>query len=376
MLKILVDATALRAKPSGIGLYIYHLIDELSKLQKLEKFELNIFYQPSVKNWIKGNLSAYQLLQQYSNLNCLPIPVSISHLLATHAKTICSYFDQYLDSPNLIHGTDHVVYPLPQTLKVMNIYDLTFIKYPQFVNSRVKTYSQRVKECLKWTDLILTISESTKQDIIEYLGVKPEKIYVTYLASRYTEIPQIYPSVEHLKPYILFVSTIEPRKNLTNLITAFNHLKQTHKIEHKLVLIGQKGWRYESIFVAINNSPYQQDIHHLDYLSDNEVAAFYSQADVFAYPSIYEGFGLPVLEAMTLNAPVVTSNTSSLPEVVGDAAILIDPQDPLQIAEAIIQVISNTHLRQSLIEKGKERVKIFSWEKTAQETLKAYRTIL
>lgn len=375
MLKILVDATALRSKPSGIGLYIYHLIDELSKLQKQENFELNIFYQPSVKNWIKGNLSAYQLLQKYSNLNCLPIPVSISHLLATHAKTICSYFDQYLDSPNLIHGTDHVVYPLPHALKVMNIYDLTFIKYPQFVNSRVKTYSQRVKECLQWTDLILTISESTKQDIIEYLGVKPEKIYVTYLASRYNKVPQIYP-LEHLKPYILFVSTIEPRKNITNLIAAFNHLKQTHKIEHKLVLIGQKGWRYESIFAAINNSPYQQDIHHLDYLSDDEVAAFYSQADVFAYPSIYEGFGLPVLEAMTLNTPVVTSNTSSLPEVVGDAAILIDPQDLLQIAEAILQVISNPHLRQILIEKGKERVKLFSWEKTAQETLKAYRTIL
>ncbi|GFE71284.1 glycosyltransferase family 1 protein [Chroococcus sp. FPU101] len=376
MLKILVDATALRAKPSGIGLYIYHLIDELYKLQEQENFELNIFYQPSVKNWIKGNFSAYQLLQKYSNLNCLPIPVSISHLLATHAKTICSYFDRYLDLPNLIHGTDHVVYPLPHALKVMNIYDLTFIKYPQFVNSRVKTYSQRVKECLKWTDLILTISESTKQDIIEDLGVKPEKIYVTYLASRYTKLPQISLSIEYLKPYILFVSTIEPRKNLTNLIAAFNHLKQKHKIEHKLVLIGQKGWRYESIFAAINNSPYQQDIHHLDYLSDDEVAAFYSQADVFAYPSIYEGFGLPVLEAMTLNTPVVTSNTSSLPEVVGDAAILIDPQDPLQIAEAILQVISNTHLRQSLIEKGKKRVKLFSWEKTAQETLKAYRTIL
>lgn len=376
MLKILIEATALRDKPSGIGLYIYHLLDELNKLQEKEDFNLQIIYQPSVKNWLKGNLNAYQPLQKYSNLNCLPIPVSISHLLATHAKTIGSYFDRYLDSPELIHGTDHIVYPLPHAKKVMSIHDLTFIKYPEFVNSRVKTYCKRVKECLKWTDLILTISESSKQDIIEYLEVKPEKIWVTPLGSRYTKLPQIAPSLEHLKPYILFVSTLEPRKNIKSLITAFNYLKKTQLIEHQLVLIGQKGWQYESIFEAIKTSPYQQDIHHLDYLTDDQVANFYAQAEVFAYPSIYEGFGLPVLEAMTLGTPVVTSDTSSLPEVTGDAAILIDPHEPLQLAEALLQVISNPQLRQSLIEKGKERVKLFSWEKTAKETLNAYRTLL
>lgn len=376
MLKILVDATALRAKPSGIGLYIYHLIDELSKLQNHNNFELQIVYQPSLKNWLKGDLSAFQSLHKYSNLYCLPIPVSLSHIIANYSNLICSYFDQYLDSPNLIHGTDHVVYPCRHAFKVMTIHDLTFIKYPHFVNSRVKTYRQRVKQCLKWTDLVLTISQNTKQDIIKYLGVKEEKIYVIPLASRYTGIPHIYNSLDHLKPYILFVSTIEPRKNIINLIAAFNYLKQTQKIEHKLVLIGQKGWRYESIFAAIKNSPYKKDIHHLDYLSDDEVASFYSQADVFVYPSIYEGFGLPVLEAMTLGTPVITSNTSSLPEVTGDAAILIDPENPIQIAETILQVISSPQLRQNLITKGKERVKLFSWERTAKETLNAYQSIL
>lgn len=376
MLKILVDATALRSKPSGVGLYIYHLIEELSKIQTQENFELQIVYQPSLKNWLKGDLSAFQPLQKYSNLYCLPIPVSLSHIIANHANFISSYFEKYLNYPNLIHGTDHVVYPCRNALKVMTIHDLTFIKYSHFVNSRVKTYNQRVKQCLKWTDLILTMAESTKQDIIRYLGIKEEKIYVVPLASRYTKVPQISNSVEHLKPYILFVSTIEPRKNIINLIVAFNKLKQIYKIEHKLVLIGQKGWRYESIFAAIENSPYKKEIHHLDYLSDDEVASFYSSADVFVYPSIYEGFGLPVLEAMTLGTPVITSNTSSLPEVAGDAAILIDPENPIQIAEAILQVISSPQLRQSMITKGKERVKLFSWERTAKETLKAYQTIL
>jgi Glycosyltransferase len=114
----------------------------------------------------------------------------------------------------------------------------------------------------------------------------------------------------------------------------------------------------------------------LSYLSDELVALFYSQADVFVYPSHYEGFGLPVLEAMTLGAPVITSNTSSLPEVAGDAALLVDPNEPTQLAEAILKVISDCQLRRKLIHKGQERAKLYSWERTAQETLKAYRSLL
>ncbi|MEM7716781.1 MAG: glycosyltransferase family 1 protein, partial [Cyanobacteria bacterium P01_A01_bin.68] len=158
-------------------------------------------------------------------------------------------------------------------------------------------------------------------------------------------------------------------------ISAFNYLKQKYKIPHNLVLIGKKGWKYQPIFTAIENSPFTRQIHHLDYLSDELVALFYAKADVFVYPSHYEGFGLPVLEAMTLGAPVVTSNTSSLPEVVGDAALLINPDEPMQLAEAILKLISDSQLRQELIEKGKEKAKLFSWEKTAKETLKAYRNI-
>jgi glycosyltransferase involved in cell wall biosynthesis len=249
----------------------------------------------------------------------------------------------------------------------------------------VQQYTKRLIKCLEWTDLIITISESSKQDIINYLKVPAEKIFVTPLASQYNanflssldldkEVDNI--NYDFSKPYLLFVSTIEPRKNINAIISAFNFLKQKYKVEHQLVLIGKKGWNYEPIFTAIQNSPCKDEIHHLDYLSNELVALFYSKADVFLYPSHYEGFGLPVLEAMTLGTPVITSNISSIPEVTGNAAILIDPNDYMQLAEAILQVISDSQLRQNLINKGKIRADLFSWERTAKETLKAYKSII
>jgi glycosyltransferase involved in cell wall biosynthesis len=383
MMKVLVDATALRVKPSGIGLYIQNLLSGLEKLQARENFQLLVSYQPSMKNWLRGNLSTPKQLRQYNNLHCLPIPVTISSLLAKYPNPLLTYFEKYLGSPDIMHGPDHVVYPCSNSLKVMTITDLTFLKFPDYVNTIVQTYTERIKQCLQWTDLIITISESSKGDIVNYLGVNPEKIRVTYLASRYAQTDFPDDDLEQLKgetnydfsiPYLLFVSTIEPRKNVTNLIAAFNLLKEKYKLEHRLVLIGQKGWKYRPIFAAIDNSPWRGDIYHLDYLSDAQVALFYRQAALFVYPSIYEGFGLPVLEAMTLGTPVVTSETSSLPEVVGDAALMIDPFDTEAIAGAIWKVIADSQLRQDLIEQGREQARRFSWQKTAQDTLNAYRS--
>ena len=385
MLKIIIDATPVYPKPSGVGIYVLSLIDTLYKLQSSENFELGIYYQLGFKNWLRGNLEFPDCLQKYSHHYRLPIPVKMINFFLDHFPGFFPKFlEPRLDAPNIFHGTNYSVFPFQKARTVINIYDLTFLKYPQYIDSVVKQYSQRVKKCLQWTDLILTISQSSKQDIIEYLQVKPEQVWVTPLASRYHHLSllseKIVPHKHRFsqyfsRPYILFVSTIEPRKNIKNLITAFEYLKAQEKIEHQLILIGQKGWRYESIFTAITNSPWRTDIHHLDYLSDESVALFYSHADVFVYPSFYEGFGLPVLEAMTLGTPVITSNTSSLPEVAGDAALLIEPNDSKKIAEAILKVIGDSQLRIDLIEKGKERAKLFSWEKTATETLKAYKSL-
>jgi glycosyltransferase involved in cell wall biosynthesis len=385
MLTIAIDATSLTTQPSGIGLYVYNLIYALNALQSSENFQMQIAYQPRLKNWLAGRLVVPNLSNLDTQVYRLPLPVSVSQFLSKFPNPIIPYYEKYLGFPDIIHGTDHVVYPCAKSLKVMTIHDLTYIKYPSFVNWIVRSYTHRIRQCLKWTDLVITISESSKKDIIEYFQVKPEKIYVTPLASRYNadylsaeNISLIEKQVKYYfsQPYLLFVSTIEPRKNINAVILAFNFLKTKYKIEHQLILIGKKGWKYEQIFTAIENSHWKNQIHHLDYLSDELVALFYSKADVFVYPSYYEGFGLPVLEAMTLGTPVVTSNSSSIPEVTGDAAILIDPNDPIQLAEAILQVISDSQLRQDLIEKGKARAKLFSWERTAKETLKAYRSII
>ncbi|MEH2125609.1 glycosyltransferase family 4 protein [Nostoc sp.] len=386
MLKIVVDATPVDSKPSGVGFYIANLICALDVLQKEENFQLGVVYQPGLKNWLRGDFIFPECFKNSSQQYLLPLPLRISDLLLALAfKPSLSYFEKYFGSPDILHGTNYSVYPCQNSLNVMNIYDLTFIKYPNYTDSVVKTYTKRVKRCLQWTDLVLTISESSKKDIIEYLEVDPKKVYVTPLASRYysnylsEEIAQgleKQANYDFSKPYLLFVSTIEPRKNINTIITAFNFLKEKYKIEHQLILIGKKGWNYEPIFAAIENSPWANQIHHLNYLSNELVALFYSKADVFVYPSYYEGFGLPVLEAMTLGAPTISSNTSSIPEVAGDAAILIDPSDFVQLAEAILKVIGDSQLRQELIIKGRERAKLFSWERTAKETLKAYRAII
>ena len=386
MRKIVVDATPITSQPSGVGLYVANLIDHLWRLQSSENFELGIVYQPSLKNWLRRNFVFPESLAKYSASSIFPFPVRVTNFFVNNFPQVLPWLlTRYTDEPDIIHGTNFTVFPYQKSWKVMTLYDLTFLRYPQYVDRVVANYAKKVKQCLQWTDLVITISESTKQDAINYLQISPEKIHVTPLASRYypnylnqERQEQLQQSCDYNfeRPYILFVSTIEPRKNIVTLITAFNYLKQKSKIEHNLVLIGKKGWRYESIFKAIAESPYKENIYHLDYLSDDLVALFYTLAEVFVYPSHYEGFGLPVLEAMNLGTPVIASHSSSLPEVVGNAGLLINPDEPIELAEAILQVISNRQLQQDLIVKGQKRATEFSWEKTAKETLIAYSKII
>ncbi len=384
MFKICLDATPIRNKPSGVGVYTLNLINALAKLQDSENFKLDIYFQPTFKNWLSQNLSPNELIQSYSP-HCLSIPVTVTNALMRFPNPFLAYFERSLNEPDLVQGTDHFVYPCRKSRNIMTIHDLTFIKYPEYVPTIVKTYLTRIKNCLKWTNAIITFSENTKRDLIELLKIDADKIHVTYQASRYHQDYLNNQLIEELKsnclynftkPYFLFVSTLEPRKNIITLIQAFNYLKKHYKIEHQLVLIGQAGWKYQPILEAINQSPYHTEIHHLNYLSDDLVALFYSQAEVFIYPSFYEGFGLPVLEAMTLGTPVITSNTSSLPEITGNAALLINPNQPTELAEAMLKIISDRIFRDKLISQGKEQARKFSWEKTAQTTLKIYRSIL
>ena len=398
MFNIVVDATPVLPKPSGVGLYVLNLLGALRSLQIPENFSLGVAYQPSFKNWLQGNLALPEVLTTYDDIAVLPLPVRLLNLLAQVPNNpVLGRFEQRFGQPDIYHGTNYAVYPCRHSLRVMTIYDLSFLRYPEYVTAVVRTYGQRVRQCLRWTDLVVTISESSKCDIVELLNVPPEQVWVTPLASRYavdnqggsTEMAAVEPGnfgtntgseliLERFanRPYILFVSTLEPRKNVVRLIKAFDQLKTERQIDHQLVLVGRKGWQFEPIFEAIAASPWRHHIRHLDYLSDAEVAYCYENADVFAYPSLYEGFGLPVLEAMTLGCPVVTSNTSSLPEVAGDAALMVDPTSVEELAEALGRVIGDRTLRQTMIELGQQQAAQFSWTRTAKSTLAAYRSLL
>jgi glycosyltransferase involved in cell wall biosynthesis len=384
MFKVCLDATPIREKPSGVGVYTFNLIKALDQLQVSEDFKLDIYFQPTFKNWLSRNFSPNELIQSYSP-HSLPIPVTVTNALIKFPNPLLAYFSRSLDRHDVVHGTDHFVYPNPKSRNIMTIHDLTFVKYPDYVPTIVKTYLDRIKNCLKFTDAIITFSENTKRDLVELLKIDPDKIYITYQASRYHADYLNHQQIEELKvsfsydftkPYFLFVSTLEPRKNVIGLIQAFNYLKQNYKIEHQLVLIGQTGWKYQPILDTINQSSYRPEIHHLNYLTDDLVALFYSQAEAFIYPSFYEGFGLPVLEAMTLGAPVITSNSSSLPEITGNSALLINPNDSMELADAMLNIVRDRVLRDNLIFKGKEQASKFSWEKTAQATLNVYRSVI
>jgi glycosyltransferase involved in cell wall biosynthesis len=376
MLRITIDTSPILSKPSGIGFSVLKILEELTKIAIESEIQVQPICQVSLKNALLRRSSTPESLKFYTNLKSVPIPIKITNLCIRYPKLFLPVFERSFGSCDIFHGTNYTVYPFRKSRQVLTIYDLTFIKYPQYCNKIVRAYADRVRRCLRWTDLILTISESSKRDIVKYLGFDADRIVVTPLASRYGMGYQ--PNISNFReydfnhPFILFVSTIEPRKNLIGLIEAFDTLKRTQKIGHNLVLIGQKGWLYKPIFDRIARSPYRDSIYHLDYLDNDVVAEFYKHADVFVYPSHYEGFGMPVLEAMTLGAPVICSNNSSLPEVAGDAAVMIDAEDPIAIADAIIKVIGDRKFRQQLINRGRERSLQFSWHHTAQETLRGY----
>jgi glycosyltransferase involved in cell wall biosynthesis len=414
MFRVVIDATPVTPRPSGVGFHIGNLIAALAAMQGPEAFRLGLSYQPSLKQWLRRDRSVPPALvahgERDGDVRCIPLPVRLTNALNAVPGLAGGYFERSLDYPDILHGTNFSVYPRKTARTLLTLYDLTFLRYPQYVDGVARRYGDRIWQYLQWTDRILTISEHSKRDIVELLGVAPERVHVTYLASRYasamleqgaTVAPEwtdarpglVFPppglaappgltappsglAYDFSQSYILFVSTLEPRKNVTGLIAAFDHLKRTEAVPHHLVLVGRRGWNAEPIFEAMARSPWAQQIHHLDYLDDAAVEYLYRHAAVFAFPSHYEGFGLPVLEAMALGVPVVTSNTSSLPEVAGDAAVLVDPAEPESIAAGLAAVVGDAQRRAELIQRGFAQVQKFSWRATALGTVQAYRALL
>lgn len=267
--------------------------------------------------------------------------------------------------------------------KVLTIHDLIPLLYPDsYSRNLAKRWNTSLKLIINRVDHIIAVSNKTKEDCIKYLEIPSDNI--TVIPNGFSNVFQHIPDTDEVKnyiktkyglgDYILFAGRVEARKNLTTLIKAFYELKKSG-FGHKLTIIGGMGWQHEEVLDQIHKLNLQDEMVFPGYVPEEDLVKFYNAADLFIYPSLYEGFGLPPLEAMACGTPVITSNTSSLPEVVGDAGITVDPLNVDDLFRAMRKVLDDEKLQRKLKDKGINRSKDFSWQKTAQKTWQIYEKV-
>jgi glycosyltransferase involved in cell wall biosynthesis len=359
-----IDASrAFQKNKTGIEEYSYQVIKHLR--EHLENEDVILYCNPAINitpdfelpgNWKIKNIRAPIFWTQ--------IRLSLEMLLRR---------------PDALFVPAHTVPLIHPRNTIVTIHGLEYEFCPKAYSFWQRTYMRFViKNSCKWAKRIIAVSENTKKDLIKLYNVPENKIKVIYEGySNDNSKLQTPNSKLNLKntpysilhtPYLLFVGRLEERKNICGIISAFEALKEKYNLPHKLVLAGKFGYGKEYIEYKIKNSKYTEDIVLPGYVSDEEKFELIRNADVFLFPTFYEGFGLPILEAQSLGTPVVTSNVSSMPEVAGEtSSILVDPKDPLDIAEAVHGLISYEVGRNVIIENGHRNVKRFSWEKCAKE---------
>lgn len=368
---------------TGVEQYILNLLPYVFLLDKSIKFKLfyNAYHKVKLNySWLdSSNVSIYEF----------KIPNKILFLSTT-----------YFDFPKLdkligsvdVYFNPHF-FPAPVTTdckKVVTFHDLSFEYFPNFFsfNQRIwQKFLVNAKREAESADKIIAVSDSTKQDLIDLYHIDSDKIEVIYsgiaidrvkdkMSSRVKEIKLKYNLPEK---FILYFGTIEPRKNLVGLIKAFEFLKSNFADKNvrniKLVIAGARGWLYRDIFGTALNSKYKNDIIFTGFVEENDKPIFYKLAELFVYPSFFEGFGFPPLEAMSATVPVIASNTSSLPEVIKDGAVLVDPYDINEIALAMKMILCDKKLRIKLKEKSLKIAEEFSWRKCAEKTLKVLTSV-
>ncbi|KJE27557.1 glycosyl transferases group 1 family protein [Geobacillus kaustophilus] len=363
LIKIGIDLRVLDSlNITGLGRYALNLTQELIKFEEEEYYLI-------------GNVHR-------SELECakkIKVPVELPYGDMEFANKLLSLIG-YVEDLDMIFSP---FYPLPERRNfkgIVTIHDLIPLRLPDIFNntSIYDFYDIYMRDCAKHVDHIITVSNSTKQDIMELYEIEEEKISVVYLSSHFKSCfsNEADGTTQHhtlmkygiSQSYILSICTLEPRKNLNRLLKAYEIIRTNLKEELHLVFVGGLGMRSEELIREIEKSQFKDSIIMTGYVPDEDLPILYSNAEVFVYPSLYEGFGLPVLEAMGYGVPVVTSNVSSLPEVGGEAALYCDPYDVESIAYTIEKVLLSPTLQKQLREKSLERSKLFSWEKTALQT--------
>ncbi|MFZ5366153.1 MAG: glycosyltransferase family 4 protein [Patescibacteria group bacterium] len=366
-MKIGIDISQLAFPGTGVASYTENLVENLLKLDRGNEY---VLFFSSLRAKIQN--SKLKIKNDNSKFKIFKFPPLLLEFLWNRLHLVP--IETFTGKLDIFHSSDWLE-PPARCPKVTTIHDLAIFKYPEtFVPRGGHDIVSNLKRKLEWvkkeSKLIIAVSESTKKDIVEILGIPEERIRVIYEACNTEFTERAKENTEKVKrkygiegDYILAVGTLEPRKNLKRVIEAFSLL--TGSVPVTLVIAGKFGWGTE-----ISNDKFQMtNIKLLGYVPKEDLPALYAGAQVFVYPSLYEGFGLPILEAMACGCPVVTSNVSSMPEVAGEAAILVDPLNVEDITLGIIKALKN---RKELIRKGLKRSVKFSWEKTAQETLRVY----
>jgi len=345
----------------GIGTYIRNLLRQLARMDRRTEFV--ILCRPEDRETLAALGENFRAVVEsagnYSAKEQVTIPLALMR-----------------EGVTLFHAPHYVLPPLVRCTSVVTIHDCIHLMFPQYLPNRFAYWYARTSIGLaaRRATRIMTVSESSKRDILKFVDTEPGKIDVIYNAyderfaidPREEDVVRVRERYQLESEFVLYAGNVKPHKNLERLIEAF-HLVRKRGLEYlKLVLIGDEISKYTALRRAVHHHQLHKYVRFLGYLPEETLAVMYRLAGVFVFPSLYEGFGLPPLEAMASGTPVVTSNVSSLPEVAGDAAVLVDPYDPRAIADGIYQVLTDEQLRRDLRRKGVARAGMFSWEQSVR----------
>ncbi len=370
---IYVDVSSAVHAKAGLKRYAQNLVRALEPLlaERLHLFQNNLGRRGPLPGW-EGHPTAG-----------VPHGYRVWRALVLLRQALRWPMDDLLPEASLFHATEHLLPPLGRIPTVLTVHDLIFERYPKYHKIKNYLYLRAAMPlyCRRAT-AIIAVSESTRGDIVDLYDVAPKKITVIPEAADPNFRPQPGQRIEAVRNryglptrYLLAVGTIEPRKNLSRLADACGPLFAQDLVD-ALVLVGSKGWLYEDFLRHLDTLPWRDRILRTGFVREADLPAVYAGALLTVQPSLYEGFGLPVLEAMACGCPVCASNASSLPEVGGEAARYFGPQDTDEMTHCISHVLRDSHLRQEMTEKGLAHAQSFSWENTARQTLALYERVM